>query len=80
MRFRVPHHYAGHGVCGLSAGPGLRLPNGFCGACATLYRAKGKQELKSCLACQTQVEEGDVRCHPALLPLVKQVYDMESIP
>ena len=45
--------YAGYQ---LVRGCGCR--NGFCGACATLYRVKGKQELKSCLACQTQVEEG----------------------
>ena len=32
--------------------------HGFCGACATIYRIKGKNELKTCLACQTQVEEG----------------------
>ena len=43
-------------------------------------RVKGRQELKTCLACQTQVEEGHVRCHPALFPLVKQVYDMDKIP
>ena len=67
--------YAGYQ---LVRGCGCR--NGFCGACATLYRVKGKQELKSCLACQTQVEEGMYVATLPFFPLVKQVYDMESIP
>ena len=45
--------YAGYT---LKRGCGCR--HGFCGACATIYRIKGKNELKTCLACQTQVEEG----------------------
>ncbi len=44
--------YAGYQ---LVRGCGCR--NGFCGACATIYRIHGKQELKTCLACQTQVED-----------------------
>ena len=44
--------YAGYT---LKRGCGCR--HGFCGACATIYRIKGKNELKTCLACQTQVEE-----------------------
>ena len=36
--------YAGYQ---LVRGCGCR--NGFCGACATLYRVKGRQELKTCL-------------------------------
>ena len=39
--------YAGYK---LIRGCGCR--NGFCGACATLYRIHGKTELKTCLACQ----------------------------
>ena len=35
---------------------GVGCRNGFCGACATIYRIKGQQELKMALACQTQVE------------------------
>ena len=45
--------YAGYT---LKRGCGCR--HGFCGACATIYRIKGKNELKTCLACQTQVEAG----------------------
>ena len=66
--------YAGYR---LVRGCGCR--NGFCGACATIYRIKGKQELKTCLACQTQVEEGMYVATLPFFPLVKQVYDMEKI-
>ena len=45
--------YAGYT---LKRGCGCR--HGFCGACATIYRIKGDNELKTCLACQTQVQEG----------------------
>ena len=45
--------YAGYE---LNRGCGCR--HGFCCACATIYRIKGKNELKTGLACQTQVEEG----------------------
>ena len=66
--------YAGYQ---LVRGCGCR--NGFCGACATIYRIKGQRELKACLACQTQVEEGmDLTTLP-FLPLVKEVYDIEKV-
>ncbi len=66
--------YAGYE---LVRGCGCR--NGFCGACATFYRIKGKQELKTCLACQQQVEEGMYVATLPFFPLVKQVYDINKI-
>lgn len=66
--------YAGYK---LVRGCGCR--NGFCGACATIYRIKGKQELKTCLACQQRVEEGMYVATLPFFPLVKQVYDIEKI-
>lgn len=66
--------YAGYQ---LKRGCGCR--NGFCGACATIYRIKGQQELKVCLACQTQVEEGMYIATMPYFPIVKQVYDMEKV-
>lgn len=66
--------YAGYK---LIRGCGCR--NGFCGACATLYRIKGKTELKTCLACQQQVEEGMYVATLPFFPLVKQVYDIRKI-
>lgn len=66
--------YAGYQ---LVRGCGCR--NGFCGACATIYRIKGKQELKTCLACQTKVENDMYIATLPFFPLVKQVYDIEKI-
>lgn len=66
--------YAGYQ---LVRGCGCR--NGFCGACATIYRIKGQQELKTCLACQQKVEEGMFVATLPFFPLVKQVYDIEKI-
>ena len=81
-RYEVPEsltimkamEYAGYQ---LVRGCGCR--NGFCGACATIYRIKGQQELKSCLACQQQVEEGMNVAKLPFFPLVKQVYDINVI-
>ena len=60
--------YAGYQ---LVRGCGCR--NGFCGACATIYRIKGDSELKVCLACQTQVEDNMYVATLPFFPLVKQV-------
>ena len=81
-RYQVPEsltimkamEYAGYQ---LVRGCGCR--NGFCGACATIYRIKGQQELKTCLACQQQVEEGMYVATLPFFPLVKQVYDINKI-
>ena len=66
--------YAGYT---LKRGCGCR--HGFCGACATIYRIKGQNELKTCLACQTQVQEGMVIATMPFFPLIKQVYDIETV-
>ena len=81
-RYQVPEsltimkamEYAGYQ---LVRGCGCR--NGFCGACATIYRIKGQQELKTCLACQQQVEEGMYVATLPFFPLVKQVYDINKV-
>ncbi len=66
--------YAGYQ---LVRGCGCR--NGFCGACATIYRIKGDRELKACLACQTKVQDNMYIATLPFFPLVKQVYDMNKI-
>ena len=66
--------YAGYE---LVRGCGCR--NGFCGACATIYRIHGKQELHACLACQTEVQEGMYVATLPFFPLVKQIYNIEEI-
>ena len=66
--------YAGYT---LVRGCGCR--NGFCGACATIYRIKGERELKACLACQTKVEDGMYIATLPFFPLVKQGFDIEKV-
>ena len=66
--------YAGYQ---LVRGCGCR--NGFCGACATIYRIKGDKELHACLACQTKVEDNMYIATLPFFPLVKEVYDIEKI-
>lgn len=66
--------YAGYK---LVRGCGCR--NGFCGACATVYRVPGDRELKVCLACSTQVEEGMTLTQLPFYPLIKEIYDIEEI-
>ena len=66
--------YAGYR---LVRGCGCR--NGFCGACATLYRIEGDKELHACLACQTQVEDKMYVATLPFFPLVKQIYDIEKV-
>ena len=66
--------YAGYQ---LVRGCGCR--NGFCGACATIYRIKGERELHACLACQTQVQENMYIATLPFFPLEKQVYDIEKV-
>lgn len=66
--------YAGYQ---LVRGCGCR--NGFCGACATIYRVAGDRELKMCLACQTKVENNMYVATLPFFPLVKAVYDIEKI-
>ena len=65
--------------CGYKLVRGCGCRNGFCGACATLYRIKGKMELKTCLACQQKVEEGMYVATLPFFPLVKQVYDIQKV-
>ena len=81
-RYQVPEsltimeamEYAGYQ---LVRGCGCR--NGFCGACATIYRIAGDRELKGCLACSTKVEDNMYVATLPFFPLVKEVYDIEKV-
>lgn len=66
--------YAGYK---LVRGCGCR--HGFCGACATIYRIKGHNELKTCLACQTQVQEGMYVASIPFFPTDKRNYNIDKI-
>ena len=66
--------YAGYE---LVRGCGCR--NGFCGACATIYRIKGESQLHGCLACQTEVQENMYVATLPFFPLEKRTYNIEEI-
>ena len=81
-KYSVPSHltimgameYAGYQ---LVRGCGCR--NGFCGACATIYRIKGDRDLHACLACQTKVEDNMYVATLPCFPLIKEVYDINKV-
>ena len=58
---------------------GCGCRNGFCGACATIYRIAGDRDLKTCLACSTKVQDNMFVATLPFFPLVKQVYDIEQV-
>lgn len=58
---------------------GVGCRNGFCGACATVYRVAGDRELHAALACSTKVEDGMYVATLPFFPLIKEVYDIEKV-
>ena len=58
---------------------GCGCRNGFCGACATIYRIEGSNQLYTGLACSTKVEQGMYIATLPFFPLVKQTYDINKI-
>ncbi|MCQ2515376.1 MAG: 2Fe-2S iron-sulfur cluster-binding protein [Saccharofermentans sp.] len=58
---------------------GVGCRHGFCGACTTIYRIKGKNELHTCLACQTKVQEGMYIARIPYFPTDKRTYDINDI-
>jgi len=51
---------------------------GFCGACSTVYRMKGEYKLRTCMACQTRVEDGMFLVQIPFAPAEKPSYDLEK--
>ena len=66
--------YAGYR---LIRGCGCR--EGFCGACATVYRTAGDYRLKNALACQTLVEDGMYLAQIPFYPANKSIYDIDEL-
>lgn len=58
---------------------GVGCRNGFCGACATVYRIAGDRELKVGLACSTKVEEGMYVSTLPFFPLIKELYNIKEV-
>ena len=81
-KYQVPENLTimrGMEYAGYQLVRGCGCRNGFRGACATIYSIAGQTELKTCLACQTKVEEGMYIATLTFFPLVKQVYDMNTV-
>ncbi len=58
---------------------GCGCRNGFCGACATIYRIKGENTLHGCLGCSTKVEPEMCVASLPFFPLEKKIYTIEEI-
>ncbi len=61
----------------LKRGVGCR--EGFCGACATVYREAGDYRLKGGLACQTVVTDGMTLSQIPFVPAEKPIYDITEL-
>ena len=80
--YRVPSNltiltameYAGYQV---KRGAGCR--EGFCGACATVYRLEGDYKLRADLACQTKVEDGMFLAQLPFVPAQRARYDIDQL-
>ena len=66
--------YAGHQII---RGAGCR--EGYCGACATIYRLPGDYKIRTGLACMTLVEEGMTLTQVPYVPAEKAIYDIEEL-
>jgi formate hydrogenlyase subunit 6/NADH:ubiquinone oxidoreductase subunit I len=66
--------YAGYQI---KRGAGCR--EGFCGACATVYRLPGDYKIYTGLACTTLVEEGMWLSQLPVIPAQKPVYDIDKL-
>ncbi|MCD6131335.1 MAG: 4Fe-4S dicluster domain-containing protein [Candidatus Hydrothermae bacterium] len=66
--------YAGYQ---LKRGVGCR--EGFCGACATVYKLPGDYKLRGGLACQTVVQEGMYIAQIPFTPAQKATYDLNEL-
>jgi len=58
---------------------GIGCREGFCGACATVYREKGDYKLQGGLACQTVVTDGMTLAQIPFVPAEKPIYDIKNL-
>lgn len=58
---------------------GCGCRSGFCGACATTYKIDGKSGVKTCLACQKQVENGMIVSGFSPVRLNERKYDINKL-
>ena len=58
---------------------GVGCLGGFCGACATYYRTKDDPKVRTCLACQTAVQDGMSFTLMPPFPARKATYDIQTL-
>lgn len=58
---------------------GIGCLGGFCGACATYYRTKDDPKVKTCLACQTAVQDGMSFSMVPPFPARKATYNLAEL-
>ncbi|MCD4820177.1 MAG: 4Fe-4S dicluster domain-containing protein [Candidatus Cloacimonetes bacterium] len=58
---------------------GIGCREGFCGACATVYREKGDYKLKGGLGCQTVVSDEMYIAQIPFVPAEKPLYDLNEL-
>ncbi|KPL18875.1 MAG: 4Fe-4S ferredoxin [Anaerolineae bacterium SM23_84] len=58
---------------------GVGCREGFCGACATVYRLPGDYRLQIGLACQTMVQPGMYLAQVPFFPAQRAVYDITEL-
>ena len=59
---------------------GVGCRQGFCGACATVFRKKGDYKLQTGMACQTRAEDGMYLAQIPFTPAEKAEYDITNEP
>ena len=59
---------------------GVGCREGFCGACATVYRIQGDYRLHYALACQTVVQAGMILAPLPFFPAPRPAYHLEDLP
>jgi len=59
---------------------GVGCRQGFCGACATVFRKKGDYKLQTGMACQTRAEDGMYLVQIPFTPAEKAIYDITKEP
>jgi len=59
---------------------GVGCRQGFCGACATVFRKKGDYKLQTGMACQTRAEDGMYLAQIPFTPAEKAEYDITKEP
>jgi len=81
-KYQVP---AGSTIMGAMEYAGFQLKRGvgcregFCGACAAVYRLPKDYKIHADLACQTVVEEGMYIAQIPFVPTVKPIYNLDEV-